>query len=342
MIPTLNELTLELSQRCFQNCLYCSSGSSSTDTIQLSFETIKRVLESLSTLGGKVVELSGGEPLSFGKIHETIEYALKKGFQTHLFTCAHFPNKIIDLKKLDKVDRFYVNLQAPNKAIHDYLTSSDGSFDRVLSFIRKCKARGKWVGAHLVPLSINIDEIDEYLKLATRLKLDNVSLLRFVSQGRGRNHIFSLNDDEIQQLFLIIKKYREMNDLDFKVGCPLDFGFLYKKNRTVVPCESGISRCVIRPNGNVIPCPAFKDSTEFVAGNVNDNSLVNIWKTSHVFQELRNFQHKELKGLCRDCSFLDICKGRCHAQRWHLYGDLYSGPDPYCPLRFGQTQADSY
>ncbi|MDH5415254.1 MAG: radical SAM protein [Flavobacteriaceae bacterium] len=333
MSPALNELTLELSQRCFQNCLYCSSGSSSTDNIQLSFDTIKRVLDSFSALGGKVVELSGGEPLCFEKINETVEYASKKGFQVNLFTCAYSPNKKIDIDKLDGVDRFYLNLESPNKIVHDYLTSSPGSFDRVISFIKECRAKGKWVGTHLIPLALNIDEIDEYLKLAKLLKLDNVSLLRFVPQGRGRNHILSLNNDEILQLFSIIEKHKKIDALDFKIGCPLDFRFLYRKSKTVIRCESGISRCVIRPNGNIIPCPAFKDAEEFVAGNVNDKSLVDIWKKSHVFKKLRNFQHEKLKGLCRDCSFLNICRGRCHAQRWHHYGDLYLGPDPYCPLR---------
>ena len=337
MISALKELTVELTQKCFQSCLYCSSNSSVNDDIKLSFEIVKQVLNDLSSLGGEVVELSGGEPLSYERIYETIEYASQKGFEVHLFTCAYLPNAQIDFTGLNRVDKFYVNLQAPNKIIHDYLANNPGSFDRAISFIKKCKAAGKWVGTHLVPLAPNVDEIDEYLELAKLLKLDNVSLLRFVQQGRGRKNTLALNDDEILQLLSTIEKHREVDTLDFKIGCPMDFGFVYKKGRTAIQCKSGISRCVIRPNGNVIPCPAFKDSTEFVAGNVNDRSLVNIWKKSDIFEQFRNFDHRRLSGLCSNCSFLGICKGRCPAQRWHYYGNLYQGPDPYCPLKLVKT-----
>jgi len=225
-----------------------------------------------------------------------------------------------------------VNLQAPNKNTHDYLAQAPGSFDRTIKFIKDCKCGGKWVGTHVVPLGPNVDEFDEYVELAKKLKLDNVSLLRFVEQGRGKKNVFSLNTDEILHLFLMIEKYKETESFSFKIGCPLDFGFIYKRSRTAIPCKAGISRCVVRPNGNVIPCPAFKDSAEFVAGNVNTKSLVNIWNTSHVLQEIRGFSYRKLTGPCETCSFLKICKGRCHAQRIHSNGDLYLGPDPYCPL----------
>lgn len=333
MIPKLSLLTLELTQRCFQNCIFCSSNSSFSDNIQLSFDTVKRVITDFCFLGGKIAELSGGEPLSYDEIYRTIEYASDRGLQVHLFTCGHNTDKSIDFDRLEKVDRIYVNLQGPSKAIHDYLSQSPGSFDRTLKFIKECKSRGKWVGTHIIPLEPNIDEFDEYLKLAKMLKLDNISLLRFVEQGRGKNNILALNSDEILHLFSIIEKYRNGISFEFKVGCPLDFGFIYRRNKTAIACESGISRCVIRPNGNVIPCPAFKYSEEFLAGNVNTESLLEIWKTSQVFKQLRSFSHENLKGLCKNCPFLGICKGRCHAQRYRCYGDLHSSPDPYCPLR---------
>lgn len=338
MSPPLHELTLELTRKCFQDCSYCSSNSSYADDTKLSFGTVKRLLDEFVILGGRHVELSGGEPLAYEGVYEIIEYASRKRLKVHLFTSAYIPGVQIDFDGLRKVHRIFVNLQAPNSVIHDYLTQSPGSFNRAIRFIRECKKRGKWVGTHFVPMSANIDEIDEYAELAKLLKLNNVSLLRFVEQGRGRKNVLSLNNDEILHLFSIIEKYRRNKSFEFKIGCPLDFGFIYKKSRTAIPCKSGISRCVIRPNGSVIPCPAFKDSTEFVASNVNYYSLKDIWKTSQIFKKFRDFDHKKLRGLCKNCPFLDICKGRCPAQRYHHYGDLYKGPDPYCPLRLASAR----
>jgi radical SAM protein with 4Fe4S-binding SPASM domain len=333
MVVAIRDLTLELTQTCSQNCLYCSSNSSPRDDTHLPFEVVRRVLNDFSSSGGKVVELSGGEPLSYTKLYEAIDYASEKKLQIHLFTSAAVPGKPVDFDKLDKVHRFYVNLQAPNSMLHDYLTQSPGSFNRIMDFIRECKKRGKWVGTHYVPLRYNIDLIDEYVELAERLNLDNISLSRFVSQGRGKE-IFPLNNDEILHLFSVIERRRSAKScVEFKVGCPLDFGFIYSRSHVSVPCSAAITRCVIRPNGNVIPCPAFKDSIEFVGGNAKYTSFKTIWLHSRAFGIIRDFDYNKLEGLCKGCSFLRICRGRCHAQRYSFHRDLYIGPDPYCPLR---------
>jgi radical SAM protein with 4Fe4S-binding SPASM domain len=299
----------------------------------LSFEVVRQVLDDFSSLGGKVVELSGGEPLSYEKLGETIDYASEKKLEVHLFTSALIPGKPIDLDRLEKVHRFYINLQAPNSTLHDYLTQSPGSFNRIVHFISECKKRKKWVGTHYIPLSHNVDLIDEYIELAERLELDNISLLRFVCQGRGKR-ILPLNDDEISHLFFVIEERRNAkSSVEFKIGCPLDFGFVYRRRHASIPCAAARTRCVIRPNGNMIPCPAFKDSLEFVGGNVNNDSFKTIWLQSRAFRIIREFDCNKLQGLCKDCSFLHVCRGRCHAQRYFSSGDLYIGPDPYCPLR---------
>ena len=238
----------------------------------------------------------------------------------------------LGLDNLSKVNRFYVNLQGPTKTIHDHLTKTPGSFDQVISLIKELKKRGKWVGTHFIPMSINIDEIEEYIELAKKLDLDNVSLLRFVEQGRGRQNALSLNPDETSQLLNNIEKFRVSEKPEFKIGCPLDFGFIFKKGRSAIPCKAGISRCVIRPDGDVVPCPAFKDTKELIVGNVKQDSLINIWNTSAIFKALRKKECVKIKGACSSCSFWAICKGRCPAQRLLFYGAFDSGPDPYCPL----------
>jgi radical SAM protein with 4Fe4S-binding SPASM domain len=293
---------------------------------------VKNVINDFCYLGGKVLELSGGEPLAYKSLYQAIDLASTLGLEIHLFTCGYIPNETLDIDKLSKVNRFYVNLQGPIKTIHDHLARTPGSFDQAINLIKELKKKGKWVGTHFIPLSINIDEIEEYIELARDLQLDNISLLRFVEQGRGKQNFLSLNFDEISQLFNIIEKYRFCKKLEFKIGCPLDFGFIFKKGRTAISCKSGISRCVVRPNGNVMPCPAFKDTTELIAGNVKEDSLINIWNTSCVFKAFRKINDIKVGGACSSCSFWAICRGRCPAQRLHFYGKLDAGPDPYCPL----------
>lgn len=329
----IQDLTIELLQKCFQDCIYCSSNSSDDQETQIPIEKVFEIIDDFKELGGRTIELSGGEPLAYKHIHEVIKYLKSKQIDIHLFTCCYIPEGVINWEIIELVDRIYVNLQAPNAEIHDYLTRTPGSFERVIQFITKCKSLGKWVGTHIIPLPHNINEIDDYVILASELGVDNISLLRFVVQGRGAEKL-QLNQEEILQLHDIIQKYYgKIDNMEFKIGCPLDFQFIFQRRKKANPCKSGIGRCVIRPNGNVIPCPAFKDSPEQVAGNIFEKSLKEIWEFSELFQSLRNFEINNLKGQCKDCSFLNVCKGRCHAQRIHSYGDILQGPDPYCPIK---------
>lgn len=331
MRPQIKDITLDLLQKCYQNCLFCSSNSSKDQNTQLEYDVVKNVLREFNILGGKIVEFSGGEPLAYYKINELIKYAKDLGLETHLFTCCQIPKRI-NYNLLDNIDKIFINLQAPNRELHDYLTDKRGSFERTIEFIKISKEKGKWIGTHFIPLKYNIDEIDDYIKLTQNLKLDNISLLRFVTQGRGKSNKLELNSDEILQLHALIGKYSGLDKPHFKIGCPLDFQFIYNKTMNAKPCVSGISRCVVRPNGNIIPCPAFKDAQEFIAGNVYNNSFTKIWDSGEIFQKIREFDYAKLTGLCSSCNFLSICKGRCHAQRLHIFKNIYKGPDPYCPL----------
>ena len=160
-VAQIQDLTIELLQKCFQSCIYCSSNSGSNQETQIPLDKVYELIDDFEELGGSTIELSGGEPLAYEHILDVVKYIKTKEIQIHLFTCCYLPNDTINWKVIELVDRIYVNLQAPNAELHDYLTRSVGSFNRVIKFIKKCKSIGKWVGTHFIPLPHNINEIDD-------------------------------------------------------------------------------------------------------------------------------------------------------------------------------------
>ncbi|WP_369684987.1 SPASM domain-containing protein [Candidatus Culexarchaeum yellowstonense] len=85
--------------------------------------------------------------------------------------------------------------------------------------------------------------------------------------------------------------------------------------------------CTIEPNGNVLPCPAFEDLPMFIARNIREQSLAEIWNKSRVFLGIRKFW-METKNFC-GCKYFEICKGRCLAQRYYSYGRMDGGQIQY-------------
>jgi len=72
------------------------------------------------------------------------------------------------------------------------------------------------------------------------------------------------------------------------------------------------------------------------AGNVREKPFKEIWETSPLFQELRDFE--KYKGRCGACEYLNVCGG-CRARAEAIHGDRLA-EEPFCdyvPLRYGPT-----
>ena len=70
----MNEISIEILQRCPNRCIYCSSHSNPQATHLISFEIIKGVVDDAKALGCKTVCLSGGEPFLHPQIIEIVSY----------------------------------------------------------------------------------------------------------------------------------------------------------------------------------------------------------------------------------------------------------------------------
>jgi radical SAM protein with 4Fe4S-binding SPASM domain len=280
---------------------------------------------------------------------EVLRYAKKNYLKVNLFTCGYLgsfePEKYRslagNLKKLE-VDKITVSIHGSASETHDSITQRQGSFKNTINFIKKLIQDDNYVGIHFVPMNPNFEEIDYVVRLAEDLGIKEINILRFVPQGRGKLNEKWLELSPVQcvQLTEMITEIRKKLTT-LKVGSHLDFSFIYDSSLSPEPCKAGLSKCLIQPNGDVLPCAVFKGLSKYVAGNIKTSSLLTIWGESRVFDIFRNFKVNNLKGLCATCKYLKICKGRCPGQRVYKYNDFYQGPDPYCPLPLLNAKKDA-
>jgi len=339
----LEDLTIEVTNTCFLECMHCSSESSLSAEQKLSLETIKAVIDDFKELGGKTIEISGGEPLCYNELSQVITYAKRLGLETHLFSCGVFDisqletcddrleKKVRELKELG-LDKVFVSLHGSNEEIHNQMARRN-SFKLTSRFIKELVKNDLFVGVHFVPVSINFDNIDDLIQYCLNLNVKQIGLLRFVPQGRGKENedLLRLSKEQTLELVELLSRELENKDSIVRVGSHLDFCFFFKKDRIPGDCTAGISKCLVASSGDVIPCAVFKGLPEFIAGNIKESRLYQIWKTSPVFKRLRNFNPNQMEGTCARCQFLKRCRARCPAQRYYEWTDLYMGPDWYCP-----------
>jgi radical SAM protein with 4Fe4S-binding SPASM domain len=90
--------------------------------------------------------------------------------------------------------------------------------------------------------------------------------------------------------------------------------FNYQKQTTVPEhgiCLEMMSKLAIDRYGNVSPCVRFDPNHEFIIGNINDNTLDEIWngdKRKEILQKHIDFKRNEIP-FCAKCQFYGIPRG---------------------------------
>ena len=339
MLCEMKELCLEITNRCPMNCLHCSGNWHIEPPADLNSDVVFEVVDDFISLGGELLEVSGGEPLLHDELYDILSYSKSKNLEVRLYTSGVRDDSWIDPPKANELkktgtDKVIFNLEGATAETHDSITRRLGSFEKALNSIVNVKSFGMWAGIHFVPMKPNLHELKDFVKLCASLEVDEIGILRLVPQGNGKTHRaeLELSKQEFVGLIQDIVDLREgFPEVTIRTGCPLNFVSLISRG-PVEQCKVGRSTCVVKPNGDVVPCPAFKQDKTRVMGNILRAPFAEIWRNSSGWNEFRRFDYRQLDEPCSSCRHLRICAGRCIAQRILDSGDIYSAPDPMCPL----------
>jgi radical SAM protein with 4Fe4S-binding SPASM domain len=342
--PALEDITVEITQTCHQKCVHCSSGASEDSPLSLRKDEIITLIGDFIGLGGKRIAISGGEPFLHQDILNLVSYLDGTSLEVDLYTCGMIDqndaldtklDEIVEFLRTKRINQIVFSLQGATAETHDSITGKKGSFSQAIKFIGKLVSARCHVAVHYVPMTPNFEEFEDLIDYAAKLGVEEISVLRFVPQGRGQTNRewLMLKKEESARLIELLAASKKRNDISVRIGSHLDFTFLLDDSNPKA-CTAGKSKCLVEPNGDVIPCAVFKGMNSFIAGNIREKSLTEIWGDSRVFGQFRTFDPKSLKGLCSVCEQLSKCQGRCPAQRMYDTGDFYQGPDSYCPKEF--------
>jgi len=336
----LKELCFEITNSCYLNCIYCSSFNDSdrqNSEIHLSLSVVKTVVDDFCTLGGEVLELSGGEPLMHPEIYDIVDYAMHKNVDVIIYTSGVLPSSysfeeiLNELQKLG-LKKIVFNCQGLNDT-HDALVCRKDAFIQLVDSIEYSKTLGLWTGVHFVPSKQNYSQIEDVYNFLANLNVDEIALLRLVKQGRAVKNWSLLELAKIEYLKFFKMIYRLLNQKALPVvrlGCPFNIANVLWPDRCEVrQCHAGKSSLDIMSNGNVIPCPAFKDISAVNLGNIHTDRLIDIWRNNKYLKMLRNANISQI-NICKNCNFLSLCRGGCIAQRLIINKSIYNGPDPLC------------
>jgi radical SAM protein with 4Fe4S-binding SPASM domain len=134
-------------------------------------------------------------------------------------------------------------------------------------------------------------------------------------QGRAAQHLeLGVTPGQLYTLF------HELSEIDRE-----RFGFDWDPHPPVVglTCNRHAYTCTVTVKGDIIPCPGV----DITVGNIRQEKLADILRTSEVIHNLRNIR-ENIKGPCGTCENNLSCYG-CRGMAYQVTGD-YLASDPLC------------
>lgn len=267
----IEEITIEITSNCSLKCLHCSSNSSPAKKNFLEKEKIFDIISEAYNLKAKNISLSGGEPFNHPSFSTILDFVKSREISLRIYTSGNMFNngKITSLSSslLKKISNYIhtliFSIHGANAKTHDYITNTEGSFSNMLQSVKKAKSFNIPIKFHFVPMLPNFNQMEDVITFAKEKGGENISFLRFVPQGRGREKLnkkmLDIESSNKNKEFTKRLKhlFNEYNDF-LRIGSPFNALNLHKNP---LPCASGKGKVLITPNGKAYTCEAFKRFT---------------------------------------------------------------------------------
>lgn len=345
----------EITQACDLACRHCRAEAINwRDPGELTTQEGFDLLDKIHSMGTPIMVLSGGDPVQREDIFDLIRHGADLGMRMATIPAATSrltPELVKGLGDAG-VAQMALSLDGPNKEIHDSFRGVPGAFDKTMEGAEYAHAAGVPLQINTTFGSHNIDCFDEIAQLVKDLDVVFWEVFFLVPVGRGKV-LKQIKALEYEKLFE--KLYRYSKEVDFIVkiteaqhyrryvieqemnkrsaggsrsGVELpgrltrDFGPGGSIGLAPKGVNSGNGFVFVSHTGEVFPSGFLPIS----AGNVRNESIVDIYRNSPLFREIRDYS--KLKGKCGLCEYIDICGGS-RARAYAVTGD-YMESEPYC------------
>jgi len=295
---------------------------------ELSEEDYERIIDEAAELGVKYVQISGGgEPfVRREKVLAIMRRIKRRGMAGWVISNGtRFDEEAIEEIVSMKWDTLFLSLDAPDPVVNDYLRSSGGSFDKLVSAIQLFNSKKEKYGCDVPQVHIGsvlshytCRLVGEMIALCAKLAVGMVTFQPVHTRGDGEGEHLLLTEDDLAALAAQIPHARGLasehgiqHNLD-----SLDRGLLKNSNNPQsviiadasrfqhhpllsIPCYFPWFYIGITASGAVGTCSILDEHT--YRGNIRSMSLKEFWTRSH-FEEMRSrLQSRQLLPPCQRC-----------------------------------------
>ena len=341
---TLRLVAWETTRNCNLTCKHCrASASMGPFTGELDTKKSLRFLDQVAEVGSPIIILTGGEPLLRQDIFEIAKYGTDKGLKMVMAPNGTLMTESVAVQMLDAgIKRISISIDGSDKESHDMFRGVEGAFEQAVRGAHIAKDAGIEFQINTTITKNNLDQIPAIQELAIKMGAVAHHIFLLVPTGRGKYIADQeISSEEYEKVLNWFYDQRDKTPLQLKATCaPHYYRILRqraKKEGKAVTfkthgmdaltrgCLGGTSFCFVSHTGIIQPCGFLSVN----CGDITKNSFKDIWNTSKVFLDLRNFDN--LKGKCGACEYKKVCGG-CRARAYEATGDFLA-EEPLCNYR---------
>lgn len=352
-VPDLNSnrlayplnINLELTMKCYTNCIYCYANRDLPSYSNLSTSRIIELIHEAQENKVKNFDINGGEVM----LHPDIKLILKElthcGFKPLVSTKIPLSQSKLDFLHSIGINKIQISLDSSDeKTLTKLLGTRIGYLNNILESLSYASKIGLNVDINTVLTKYNssLQQIEDLLSLTSSFNCVRRHRLNPVGFSLYK-HNFEEIKPSSESLDLIeqnIDNWKDKFKLDINLSyyeCETQFKPINKEtlfnDRAI--CTGNVWNIVILPNGDVTICEELYSNKHFIIGNVSNTSINDIW-TGEKALNLYNFTlSKDSNSECKNCDAFNSChfnKGVCWKTILMAYGEQnWDFPDPRCP-----------
>jgi len=293
--PTPEQVSVGVTDRCPNRCLHCAAEGMARGEL-LTDDELNSVIAQSIALGSYLVTFDGGEPLLRRTLPRLAAAVPEEKAVTASFTSGYglTPSLARGLKSAG-LYALRVSVDFPERKEHDRFRGRAGSFEDACKAVRTAADAGIHTDMFVVAGPYNIDRLDDFYSLASRLGVDEMSITEIVAVGR-----WSDRADEV----LTGKDVSRLGDFESRVNRRGELPRVTSVPTMMGPqrfgCFAGRRWLHVSAAGDVMPCSYVPLS----AGNVREKSLKAIWS--------KMTRHPAFRAPAEECMMRDPDFRRCY------------------------------
>lgn len=309
------EVCLGITSKCNLNCKHCL-GTNTRQNKDLTTPELLKVIDQLGQAKVFKISLFGGEPLCHPDFFKLLAAIQKYPISFSLNTNAGLIDKPMAKRLVEhKLKSFCVSFDGSKAEIMDRMRGR-GAFDGCLTGIKNLLQFPVSVMLSATVTRYNISDLRNMVLLAQSLGASGIRFNHVFYSGNAACFIEEVMVGPKEELPAIKEIYNLQKEFgDFITGSYLqqkekldrlkDFTPLKDKVK-IPPCGAAINKCNIRPDGKVTPCELIWD---LMAGDLRQQSFLDIWRNSPVLNRFRKTRTISLKGKpgCQGCRYQYLC-----------------------------------